>query len=261
MNRVPRVSESMRTAVAVVLVMAVIACAGVLFTAPPGSTCTLIPNPPFVAANGGVSQITTIVTEPAGTPVSNGTIVEFFTDIGSIDPQGKTRDGIARVNFVADSRSGTAHITALCGGPPSSGGTGSTTTTLTTGTTVPVTPVTPGGSGTGSATVFVGNVRVVTVKLRADPPRITISNSTHVFAGVFDAAGNPVPNVPVYFVVTDNVATDFFDATFPLSTNNNGEAENVLRTRRTAVGTIKVKASAPGNGAFVNSDELSIAVQ
>jgi hypothetical protein len=255
------VPESLRTAGGVVLLMAVIACAGVLFTAPAGSSCTLIPNPPFVAADGGVSLITTIVTEPAGTPVSNGTVILFFTDIGSIDAQGKTKDGIARVNFVADSRSGTAHITALCGGPAGSGGTGSTTTTLTTGTTLPVAPGGSGGSGTGTATVTVGNVRVVTVKIRANPPRITTSNSTHVFAAVYDAGGNPVPNVPVYFTVTDNIATEFFDATFPVYTNNNGEAENVLRTRRTTAGTAKVKASAPGNGAFVNSDELSIAIQ
>ena len=111
------------------------------------------------------------------------------------------------------------------------------------------------------ASLFVGSVRVVTVILRADPPRITTSNSTHVFASVLDSAGNPVANVPVTFQVTDNIATEFFDATFPIFTNNNGEAENVLRTRRTTAGTAKVKAFAPGNGALVTSAELSIAVQ
>jgi len=243
-----------------IALMVLIACAGVLFTAPPGSTIVLIPNPPFVNADGGVSVITIIVTEPAGTPVSDGTVVLCFSDIGTIDAQSKTKNGIARANFVADSRSGTAHITCTSGGPaPAS--TGTTTATTATGSTTLAPAPTGGGSGTGTATVIVGNVRVVTVILRADPPRITTSNSTHVFASVLDSAGNPVANVPVTFQVTDNIATEFFDATFPIFTNNNGEAENVLRTRRTTAGTAKVKAFAPGNGALVTSAELSIAVQ
>ena len=88
------------------LLAAMAACAGVLFTAPPGSSISLIASPPFVASDGGVSVITAIVIEPAGTTVADGTVVLFFTDIGSIEPQGKTRNGIARVNFTSDSRSG-----------------------------------------------------------------------------------------------------------------------------------------------------------
>ena len=256
--------ESMLTAGAlglIALVIAVIACAGVLFTAPPGSSCALIPNPPFVAADGGVSLITAVVIEPAGTPVSDGTIIQFFTDLGSIDPQAKTKDGIAHANFVADSRSGTATIQALCGGPAGSGGTGTTSTTVTTGTTtVAPAPAAPSGSGAALATVTVGNVRVATVQIRADPPRITISNSTHVFAAVFDAAGNPIPNVPVQFIVKADPNTEFFDATFYVYTNNNGEAENVMRTRRTTIGQATVVAQAPGNGAWVVSRDLIIPI-
>jgi hypothetical protein len=44
--------------------------------APPGSTLGLNANPGCIAANGDVSLITAIVTEPAGTPVADGTVVQ-----------------------------------------------------------------------------------------------------------------------------------------------------------------------------------------
>src|SRR5207237_4646261 len=60
---------------AILLVMALGACAGALFLAPPGSTISLIANPSFVASDGGVSVITAVVIEPAGTPVADGTVI------------------------------------------------------------------------------------------------------------------------------------------------------------------------------------------
>ncbi len=246
-------SRLRRLAVAVGLVVALSACAGVLFTAPPGSTCSLNANPPFVASDGGVSAITALVIEPAGTTVSDGTVLLFFTDIGFIDPQGKTRDGIARVNFTSDSRSGVAHISAICGGA-------APTTTASPG----ASPAPGGGvSGTGSAstTVTVGNVRVKAVCcVRADPPRITVSNSTHVFARVIDENGNGIPNVPVFFDVVTDKATEFFDVQGPVFTNQSGEAENVMRTKRDTAGNAQVRASAIGAGVTVTSDPLIIPI-
>jgi len=242
-----------RLALAVGVVGLLAACAGVLFTAPPGSTCSLNANPPFVASDGGVSAITALVIEPAGTTVSDGTVLLFFTDIGFIDPQGKTRDGIARVNFTSDSRSGVAHISAICGGA-------APTTTASPG----ASPAPGGGvSGTGSAstTVTVGNVRVKAVCcVRADPPRITVSNSTHVFARVIDENGNGIPNVPVFFDVVTDKATEFFDVQGPVFTNQSGEAENVMRTKRDTAGNAQVRASAIGAGVTVTSDPLIIPI-
>jgi hypothetical protein len=246
------------------LLAAAAACAGVLFTAPPGSTITLIANPPFVASDGGVSIITAIVIEPNGTTVSDGTVVSFFTDIGTIDRQGKTKDGLARVNFVSDSRSGVATIRALSGGPAPS-----VSAAPSPGTSPPPSGG-GGGSGDATTTVTVGNVRVRDIRLRADPMRITTSNSTHVFALVIDANGNPIPNVPVRFeVLPDSGAspapggtgTEFFDISGPVFTNNNGEAENVLRTRRDTQGTARVQAVAPGRDGFVISEPLGIPIR
>jgi len=234
------------------LLAALAACAGVLFTAPPGSSISLIASPPFVASDGGVSVITAIVIEPAGTPVADGTVVQFFTDIGSIESQGKTRNGIARVNFTSDSRSGVAHIQAVSGGSASTIAT-TTPPSTTTSTTI---PSTGGSGGTGSATISVpvGNARVSAVCcLRADPPRITVSNSTHVFARVIDASGNGIANVPVFFDVVTDPRTEFFDIQGPVFTNQSGEAENVMRTKRDTAGTATVRARAVGAGVEVVS--------
>ena len=245
-----------RRLIGVVFLGALAGCAGVLFTAPPGSSCSLIANPPFVASDGGVSNITALVIEPAGTTVSDGTVILFFTDIGLIDRQAKTKDGLAHVNFTSDSRSGVAHISAICGGAAPA------VAPSTSPSASPV-PTPGGGGGSGSATVSVtvGNVRVKqVVGIRADPPQITVSNSTHVFARVIDENGNGIANVPVFFDVVADPATEHFDIQGPVFTNQSGEAENVMRTKRATAGNAQVRARAIGAGVEVVSTTLIIPI-
>jgi Big-like domain-containing protein len=203
-------------------------------TAPNDASIALFANPEFVPAFGGTSVISALVIESGtGTAVPDNTVVQFFTTLGRIDREGRTRDGIARVNFVSDSRSGLASITAVSGA---------------TSLVVP-------------DLITVGNSNVAGIVLRADPPRITISRSTHVIARVLDVNGNPVANVPVTFRVTDDPATEFFDQQGPVFTNQNGEAENVMRTRRAGPGTAEVTAEAPGaEAALVVSEPLLIPI-
>lgn len=245
-------ARDLRLPVAAVLLGLLGACAGALFTAPPGSSITLIANPPFVASDGGVSVITAIVIEPAGTPVADGTIVLFFSDIGSVEAQGKTKNGIAKVNFTSDSRSGVAHISALSGGgAPTVEASGS-----------PSPGGGAGGTGSASTTITVGNIRVKSVVgLRADPPRIVGSNTTTVFARAIDENGNGIANVPVFFEVVTDPSTERFLDTGPVFTNNSGEAADVLRTSRATAGNATVHAYAIGAGAKVTSDPLTIAIQ
>ena len=214
--------------VAVALAAILASCEGAYLTAPPESSLTVTANPPFVPAHGGVSEVSAIVTEPSGTLAPDGTVVRWLTDLGRIDPETRTVRGIARANFVSDSRSGRATIRAISGS-------------------VQGDPI----------EITVGNARVVAIRLRAVPSRITESNSTHVIATVIGESGNPVPNVPVFFEVRDDPATEFFDsAGAPRFTNNNGEAEDVLRTRRNTVGVAEVQARAPnGAGGFVTADD------
>ena len=208
-------------------------------TAPPGSTLTLSANPLQIAAHGDVSIITALVLEATGTPVADGTVVQFFTTLGRVDEQGKTNDGVARVNLVSDSRSGTAHVTAVSGG--------SVTTTPTSTTVAAAPPVAPTGlvsaiavtgatavsaaAAEGSVDVVIGTGRTLHVVVTVVPQRLTSESRTaQVIALVFDASGNPVPNVPVTF--SSNGATENLDSQGqPVFTDNNGEARDVLRTR------------------------------
>jgi hypothetical protein len=234
--------------------LASVTCHQALFVAPPGSTMELFANPPFISAHGGVSIITAFLIEPAGTPVADGTVVQCFSDLGRVDEQARTNDGVARLNFVSDSRSGRATITCCSGG-----GTAPAPS--------PSPSPTPGPGGeTASAaaaqacksvTVDIGSTIPTRIFLRAVPPRITESRSTHIIATVVDSRGNPVFNVPVFFEVVDNPATEFMDRQGPVFTNQNGEAEDVMRTRRTSAGTAQVRARTTNN---VVSDALNIPI-
>jgi hypothetical protein len=259
------------------ITLLLVSCAGAYLTAPSGSTVTLVANPPFIPSHGGVSELMATVTEPAGTDVPDGTVVLWTTNLGHVDPETRTQRGIARNRLIADSRSGTATVTAASGAvalPPTTTPASTTTliTTTTTTSTLAARSAPAGFAAAGAAvravaqnsatiTVTIGNALVRTVRLRAVPSRITNSNSTHVIATVLDEFGNPVANVPVFFEVVSNPATEFFDsAGAAVHTDNNGEAEDVLRTRRTLQGTIVVRAVAAGPGGFVPSDLLSIPV-
>jgi hypothetical protein len=195
------VSRAMLSALALVHVT----CHQAILTAEPNATLTLIVNPMFIPAHGGVAVVSAVVIEEIGTPVPDGTVVQFLTSLGRIDEQGKTNDGVARVNLISDSRSGRATITAF--------------------------------SGVASDTeeVEIGSILPQTVIVTADPPFIpSNSRTTHIIATVLDESGNPVPNVLVIFRVTSpTTGTEFMESGGnPIPTDNNGRAEDILRTRR-----------------------------
>ena len=228
----------LRRPAAVLLAAAVVSCGeGAYLTAPNDSTMTLTANPFFVAAHGGTSEITAFITEPAGTLVPDGTVVRWTTDLGRIDPETRTRGGIATARFVSDTRSGEANIRAFSGSV----------------------------SAKLDVPLRVGNIRVKDIRLRANPTRITNTNTTHVIATVIDEFGNPVPNVPVTFSILRDATspgTEFLEsAGAPVFTNNNGEAEDVLRTVRNTTGVVDVQASVPSEGAIITAtDPLRIPI-
>jgi len=207
-------------------------CESVPLTAAPGTSMTLIANPTFVPANGGTSIVTAILVEPAGTFVPDGTVVFFFTDLGRLEPdQAKTKDGVARVNFVADSRSGNATVTAVSGGSAPGGGSGAGNTTV---------PITVGGALPKRLIVA------------ASPARITSPRYTTIVATVYDDFGNPVQNVPVIFTVKPVGTGAVLEETLesggaPRYTDSNGQAFDTLVTRAplTTQKTVAVTAVAP----------------
>src|SRR5262245_44917725 len=239
-------SLSMKRASALLLFVSlglgVTRCGQAILTAPQGSILRMEANPPFIEANGGVSVISVAVIEPIGTPVPDGTVVQFFTTLGRIDEQGKTNDGIARVNLVSTGRSGTASVTAVSGGdapqPTSTTGGSTTLTTTTTSTTRPgpaLAPTTPFGfaEGTGAATVSVaiGSALPRQVTVTASAVVVTASRPVTITAFVIDENGNPVANVPVFFQLRIPTATERLDSGGnPVFTDLNGVVTDRLTT-------------------------------
>jgi hypothetical protein len=188
-----------------VLALTLPMCTGVPLTAPSNADVTLQANPTSIPANGGVSVITAIVTEAAGTPAPNGTTIFFVTDLGRVDTEAKTKDGVARVNLVSDSRSGTANVTGFSGGPAAAPGP-SASPTATPGPTVRLSlglGTALAGPNTDTIQVKIGSTLPAKVIVTSNPARITSPRSALVTANVFDGSGNPVANVPVFFAITD----------------------------------------------------------
>jgi hypothetical protein len=266
-----------RTALAA-LAMLHLTCNQAIMTAPPGSSLSCFANPEFIATNGDTSVISALVVEPAGTVVADGTVVQFFTNLGHIQEQGKTNDGVARVNLISDTRSGTATITAVSGGGAPA--------TNPSGTPTPAPTPTPAGraagvtaAGTGaiaavgatadaSATcsVVIGSARPKTIIIVADPPRITGSGparQSRIAATVFDEFGNVVVHVPVIFTITEPTGADATEnmasGGTPVYTDTNGQAIDFLQTRYPADAdpkVVQVTATVP-----VGATAVSVSVQ
>ncbi len=198
------------------------ACDKVPLLAPTSSTITLTVSTTVVPVNG-TADVTASVTESAGTPVQNGTVVTFTSSFGTIDPvEARTQGGKASVRFVASQQSGTAQIGAF--------------------------------SGATRAEVLeirVGGAAAARVIVRADPQTVPASGgSTEIVATVLDEFGNRLQGVPVTFSTTAGQLS-------PGSaiTDGTGEARVTLSTPRTATVTanaggqtvtIEVTASSPG---------------
>ncbi len=224
-----------------VLALALPMCTGVPLTAPSNSSISVTANPRFVPANGGVSVVTASVLEPAGTPPPNGTVVFFFTELGSVDAEAKTRDGIARVNFVSDSRTGVAHVTAVSGGvatpanpspspspSPAMLGQGGLIRSLF----AMAVAYAAGGTNSGSVDITVGAGKGAKVVVVASPDMITSPGSSLITANVFDENGNAVANVPVIFSLSASILYETLDSGgAPQFTDTNGQAFDRVRTR------------------------------
>jgi len=228
------------------LALAHLTCASVPLTAPSGSTLSLVANPEFVPANGGVSAITAVLVEPAGTFVPDGTVVFFLTNLGRIDAQAKTKDGFARVNFVSDSRSGTARVTAFSGGEaptptasPASSSPGTATTMA--ATSAATGPLVAAAANDAFVDIDIGSALPDEVVVTADPPRITEPRNSLITANVFDEFGNPVANVPVIFSIgtilpAGRLVQEALDSGGqPRFTDTNGQARDTLRTSQNRI--------------------------
>ena len=193
-------------------------------SSPDGTTLQIFVNPPFIGANGDTAVVSVLAVEKAGTPVPDGTVIQFFTTLGKIDEQAKTNDGVARVNLISDARSGTAVVTAASG-----------------------------AVSVQLENIVIGAPRVSLVRTQALDPTIDLRqgrSQASIRATVLDDKGNPIPGIIVRFTVTQSPATDRLPNGSDVTTDNNGDAINRVQTSRTTAGTItiKVEVLAPFTG-------------
>lgn len=202
----------------VLLVAAATSCDRVPLTAPTESTIQLFSTAPSVPLNGSIDLIATI-TEEAGTPVPDGTLVSFTTTLGHIDPsETRTNNGKATVKLVAGSQSGTATVTAFSGAATSGGE--------------------DGGAG-ASIEVAIGAAAAERISVRAEPSSVPPTGaSVQIIAQVLDESGNLLQGIPVTFSTTAG-RLNASSAT----TDGNGVARVTLTTSTAATVTARAGAA------------------
>jgi hypothetical protein len=181
------------------IVFAISGCGGeVPFVSPDGATLSISANPTAIPIINGESTITVIAfkaPEDGGGTVPDGTQIFFTTTVGVIEERVATTSGIARAKLRSNGRAGVATITASSGS---------------------------GITATLDQAVVVGGGTDVNIVLTANPVTVVSPNFTsELTATVFDAAGNPLRDVPIVFTTT---AGDLASRGSILRTNANGQA-------------------------------------
>jgi hypothetical protein len=194
--------------VAVLSVIAVMACDSVPLTSPTGSTITLSIDRNVLPLNGQAT-VRAVVIESAGTPVHNGTMVTFQAAIGSTSPvEAATVNGVATVTFLAGSMSGRGFIHAFSGAAR----TGS------------------GNASSGGVEVVVGAAAAGSIQVSASPSSVSQRGGTvTISALVLDSSNNPLPGVSVLF----STSSGTLGSTTALS-DSTGLARTTLTTTQTA---------------------------
>jgi hypothetical protein len=227
-----RLASSLAVLTALATVSLVSACDKVPLLAPTGSVITIFATQPTVASNGEVEIVATVIekgtastgtgtgtttTPAAGTPVHNGTVVSFVTNIGRVEPrEARTVNGEVRVKYIADGANGAAKITAYSGGA---------TTTLT-------------------PDLLVGSAGAERVALSATIQTLPANGgSTEVQARVETAGGSPVPGAPVTFTTTAGTVSPNTTVT---------DETGTARTTLTANAAATVTATSGGKSSTIN---------
>ena len=169
---------------------------------------------------GGTTEITAIVTEEAGSPVQNGTVVRFSATLGRIDPvEGETRNGVAIATFLAGTDSGIARVRAISGAAAG------------------------GSDNTNQVDITIGAAAINTVTLRASPGSVgPLGGTVELIATVVGENGQGLQGLLVTFN-TDQGTLSETSAT----TDANGQARTRLTTTQKAIVTATAGTKTSGN--------------
>jgi PKD domain-containing protein len=216
------------------ILVASVACDKVSPTAPAGTTITLSANPGRIASATGTSTIRAIVVKSNGQPVNRGTIVNFDTNLGTIDASATTDDsGIAQATLHGDGRVGMATVHAS------------------TGAIAPVMLMIQIGTAAASIT------------LQANPSGIDSSGGTiNLVALVRDDSGQPLPNAQVNFGT--DVGT-LASGGGIVRTDGNGQATDKLVVKASELtnnlSSFTVRANVAGANGSLSSTTFTIQVR
>lgn len=163
-------------------------CDKVPLTAPAGTVITMVATTAVLPLNGSTDIVAVLVengttstggtgtttTGSAGTAVHNGTLVQFTTSLGRLEPaEAQTVNGRVTVKLIADGRSGRATVTAFS------------------------------GSAKQTLEVVIGAAAAERVLVTATPTLLGSTGGTsQITARVEDASGNGLAGVPVSFSTT-----------------------------------------------------------
>lgn len=185
-------------------------CKKATLTAPEQSTLMVTVNPSIIPV-GGTATVRVLAYKASGTTVADGTVIYFSTDMGSIDAKAETTDGIANAVFTSsDNLSGMATITVVSGNAQ----------------------VTP-----DPVTITIGTATSLTaLVLSANPQTLPQQggNST-IRVTAYDESMNPLSGIQV--VLTASPAGVLNSNGSPLTTDDNGAAEDLLQTEETTTVT------------------------
>ncbi len=186
---------------------ATIRCRQVDFTAPGGSILTMIAEPDWVPANGGVSTITVFGYRSTGAPLPDGTVIYFTTDLGKVVPERvETKDGKATVQFISDHRSGRATVQALSG-----------------------------KDAQASVEIAIGASAVSILEIAAYPDVLPREGgTTRIVVRALTEDGNPVKGIAIF--ISSDAGTLKSNGRY-LYTNEKGRVEDKLTTNQTTVVT------------------------
>ena len=212
--------SALRGLLPLALLLPTIGCDKVPLTAPTESTIQLFATATSLPATGSTDIVAT-VTESAGTPVQNGTVVSFTTTLGRIEPsEARTQNGKVTVKLTGDGRSGLATITAFSGAAVSD----------------------------PPLELPIGSAAADSLTLRAEPGTLPPGGgSTDIIALVRNDGGDPVQGATVAFSTTAGTLSSGTAVT-----DANGEARTTLTASREA--TVTARAGA-------QSSDITVAVE
>ncbi|MCP4216618.1 MAG: PKD domain-containing protein [bacterium] len=181
-------------------------CKGTTATAPQGATLVVSVSPHTISI-GGQAVVRVVGYKATGRVLHDGTVIHFSTDLGSIESQKQTENGVAEALFTSnDNQSGDATIT-----------------------------VTSGNVEALTATIIITASTLAGLNISANPSQLPVGggNST-IVVSAYDESQAPVSGIPISLSTS---AGQLNSSGAILTTDSEGKVQDLLQTTLAATVT------------------------